>query len=353
MSRVSASDFDRQRSRLWARYLTKSKDCDVRFLDRTLLMPTTEPNGVLPERLAPHVFKEIHASGKNPDGNYWQEYNDSGVKLNVYERVCERVPASREWLLKEFLPYLRDDPPPIAESRAHLSDFLASRNLVFLPGRVASAFEHLFPLRYRYLQKRALRHLVEAATPGTVLLWLSFLHQVTWTQKGQYVEGLARSAGIALRKFCDSLADRGFDDATEIGRGIFSPLSGAIYSIKLWGDRTPYSNPVALLQDLPPFPLLIDDTQQMHDACACLHAAGEESYERFLRPLPAQYEARSGSTWIPTNQSIRNAAHVLVSGVLATHAEIAKDYDRSLLCTLPTEFEAISAKGNRHEGDAV
>lgn len=300
-------------------------------------------------RVAPHVFREIYASGKNPDGNYWLEYDDSGRKFNLYERACERVPASRPWLLKEFRAYLQEDPPSISLSRAHLSSFLEKRELIFVPGRAVRAIKYLRPQTYRRMRKRAVRCLLRAATPSTLLFLMAFLHEVVWWARRRPVGDVVEIAVDAVFQFCNSLVKREFDDASEIAEAIRGPLYGAVHSIECWGDRSPHAGYSRVLEDLPRDPLLIKDTQAMRDACACLHAAGEESYERMFSPLPFRYEGKPGTDWRPTEESINAAVRTLVAGVLLNHAGIAGEYERDLLCSLPAATSTTLAFGKRHK----
>lgn len=299
-------------------------------------MPTTDRVGVLPEPLAPRVFREIYATGKSPDGNYWTEYDGSGTRFNLLERVCERVPASRQWLFKEAAPYLGEGPPPIAYSRAYLSQFLTRHDLMFLPGPAASALSHLRPRLFRALQIRALHDLAWAATPSTVIFLIAFLHEVTWRTKGRShsTDVAASIAEDAIFRFCGSLVSRGFDDADEIAIVLRESLCGAIASIKYWGDRSPPSQFFPELEHLPTVPLLIRITPETRDACDCLHAAGENWYERMHLPVPERYEALPDAGWAPTRASIRSATRTLIAGVLAAHRGIASEYERSLLSTL-------------------
>lgn len=344
MGCIPASSYARQCPRLWARYLCKSKDCKYRWLDQTLLLPTTDSTGLLYESIAPQVFREIYRSGKNPDGNYWKEFNDSGARFNLFERACERVPASRPWLLKEFLAYQQEDPPPIALSRAHLLSFLGKRGLMFVPKRVVSALQHLRPTLYPRLQKRAVRYLVRAATPSTLLLLMTFLHEVVWRARGRrHDDEVANFAEDAVFQFCDSLIKREFDDAAEIAGAIQKPLHDAVVSIKYWGDRSPPAGYARELEDLPPVPLMIKDTPEMRDACACLHAASEDSFECMFSPLPTRFEALPGTNWIPTEVSVNAAVRLLVDGVLKVHVEISGEYECNLLCSPPAAAPTSSA----------
>ena len=267
------------------------------------------------------------------------------MRFNLFERACERVPASRPWLLKEFVDYQQEDPPPIALSRAHLSSFLEKRELMFVPRRAVRALQHLRPRLYPRLQESAVRYLIRAATPSTLLFLMTFLHEVVWWARGRPVDDVATIAEDAVFQFCDSLSKREFDDAAEIAEAIKWPLHGAVVSIKYWGDRSPPAGYARELEDLPPVPLLIKDTPEMRDACACLHAAGEESYECMLSPLPSRYGALPGADWAPTEESVKAAVRVLVTGVLAVHARIAGEYERDLLCSPPVADTAVPAAG--------
>lgn len=338
MGRGPASDFQQKSTMLWARYLRKSLDCLVPGLNQALLLPVTDHRQLLPGG-APPYFETVYKLGKNPNGMYWHELDGSGRKFNLFERACERVPASRNWFLTEFQPYLHADPPPVAISREHLRSFLAERKLMFLPRRVASALHHLRPELYLQLQERATFDLVRAATPCTVLFLIAYLHELTWSSKGRSIEPVVGIAENAIVAFSDSLTGREFDDALEIGNVIASSLREAVWSIKYWGDRSPPSSLPRELEGLPYIPLLIADTPEMRDACHCLHAAGEENWECTYQPLPVRYEGLEDPdlNWIPTTRAVRLATRDVVRGVLSCHKIISTEYERTLLCAPPTQ----------------
>jgi hypothetical protein len=346
MGRGSASEFDRKSTMLWCRYLRKSLDCIVPDLNQSLLLPVTDHRTLLPGG-APPYFDKVYKLGKNPNGMYWDELDGSGRKFNLFERACERVPASRKWLLSEFQRYLHEDPPPVAISRQHLRTFLVERQLMFLPRRVASALHHLRPELYLWLQERATLDLVMAATPCTVLLLIAYLHELTWSNKGRSIEPVVGIAENAIEAFSDSLTGRQFDDAPEIGDVIASSLREAVWSIKRWGDRSPPSSRPRELEGLPCIPLLIADTPEMRDACHCLHAAGEENWECTYQPLPARYEGLDDPEvyWIPTTRAVRLATSDVVRGVLSCHKVISTEYERTLLCAPPAQPIAAEESG--------
>lgn len=294
-------------------------------------MPPTDRGGVLPEPLAPRVFQEVYRAGKNPDGKYWKEFDGRGERFNLFERTCERVPASREWLLKDYLPYLKEDPPAISHSRAYLKHFLNSCGLIFIPSQAVCAIKYLRPKLYQYLRDHATVDLVDAATPSTTLFLIAYLHDVTWRSKTRCDESHVRRAEDAVIRLCESLIERGFDDASEIAAVIRGPLMDAVCSIRSWGDRSPVPRFVAELDDRPQIPVVAKESQELRDACACLHAAGEQWYERTIVPLPPRYTSKPDAPWAPTDESVEHAIRTVMRGVIAAHGDIRKSFVRSLL----------------------
>ena len=320
----------------WTRFLLRSQDCDVRWLNRTLLLPTTEPSGSLSERLAPRVFEDIHEKGKNPDGAYWTEYGNSSGKFNLFERVCERVPKSRAWLLRDFIRYVQADPPPLLESRTRLMGYTYQRKLLFVPRRVVSAMKHLDPVLYGDLEQGCTKALVKAATPETLSFVIAFLHEMTWLRRPD-AEASARLAYEAVDEFVASFSRREFDDADRLAQRLHRPLVDAVANVAVWGDRCSPSKFVPSLEDLPALPFLMEKSQEMLDACACLHAAGEESYECIWRPLPERYQEGAievtcdgMSLHTPAPASIAAALLALKSNMLRVHAVVEREYEDSL-----------------------
>ncbi len=320
----------------WTRFLLKSQDCDVRWLNQTLLLPTTEPSGSVSERLAPRVFEDIHEKGKNPDGAYWTEYGNSGGKFNLLERVCERVPKSRPWLLRDFIRYVQPDPPPLLESRTRLMGYTYQRKLLFVPRRVVSAVKHLDPVLYGDLEQRCTKSLVKAATPETLIFTIAFLHEMTWLRR-PVAEASGRLAYEAVDEFIASFSRREFDDADRLAQRLHRPLVDAVANVAAWGDRCSPSKFVPSLEDLPALPFLMEKGQEMLDACACLHAAGEESYECIGHPLPERYQEGAievtcdgMSSHTPAPASIAAALLALKSSMLRVHAGVEREYEDSL-----------------------
>lgn len=337
----------------WTRFLLKSQDCDVRWLNQTLLLPTTEPSGSLSERLAPRVFEDIHEKGKNPDGAYWAEYGNSGGKFNLFERVCERVPKSRPWLLRDFIGYVQPDPAPILESRTRLMGYTYQRGLLFVPGRVVSAVKHLDPVLYADLEQRCAKALVKAATPETLIFVIAFLHEMTWRRRHD-VEASGRLAYDAVDEFTTSFSRREFDDADMLAQRLHGPLVDAVANVVVWGDRCAPSKFVPSLEDLSALPFLMEKSREMLDACACLHAAGEEWYECMGRPLPERYQQGAIevtcdgiSSHTPAPASIAAALLALKSNVLRVHADVEREYEDSLQSTPVMKTTRSKPVGNR------
>src|SRR5690606_9997877 len=115
-----------------------------------------------------------------------------------------------EWLLKEFLPYCQEDTPPLAHSRTRLVRFLSERKLMFLPRRAESSLKHLRPWRYRYVEKRSVRELVDAATPSTLLFLMAFLHEIAWRRNECAVDNTTKIAEDAVSHFCESRIAQNF-----------------------------------------------------------------------------------------------------------------------------------------------
>lgn len=349
MGRISATAFDRQRARIWSRYLCKSLDCDVRWLDRTLLMPPTGRVEVLSNRQAPKVFHEIHAQGRNPNGAYWMDLNDNG-RFNLFERVCIRVPASRMWLLEDFLSYTKEDPPSIAKSHGHLTTFLEQREVRFLRASIGSILKNRHPLLYKYLVRQGVSCLAVAATPETLLFLTAFLHEHVWTRKGRKVKEIRGIAEQAALLFCAALIARKFEDAEVLADETFDVLSLALATITHLGDRSPPSLRPNLLYDLPKMPLLVQDTAEVQLACNCLVAAAGNPVERILLARSLGHEGYLDANLSPPEDQIRSAVRTIAASVLEVHRRIATEYERSLFHLTPAAvFTRPTARKERYD----
>lgn len=321
----------------WTRFLLKSQDCDVRWLNQILLLPTTDRSGPLSARLAPRVFEDIHEKGKNPDGKYWMEFDDSGTKFNLVDRVCERVPNSREWLLRWIFLYLKAELPPLLHSRETLLAYLNQRELQFVPGRVIAAVRLRDPSFFASMKERSMAALVKAATPTTLCFILAHLREIIWRRVPHWYRP-TNLAEHAIQAFIQSFEDREFDSSDRLKDLLKRPLQDAMLNIERWGDRCPTCVLPSTLEDLCSLPFLMERSQDLVDACDCLYASGEHWYERIGRPLPAQYlEGATEVSYLdmsslaPSEGSVASALRILDASVSKVHERISGEYERSLL----------------------
>ncbi|WP_334179883.1 hypothetical protein [Pseudoxanthomonas sp.] len=354
-----ASGFRQIGARVWTRYLLKALDCDVEWLNRTLLLPCEGFTEVIYEGLTPRVFEEIHHAGKNPDGAYWKEIKDKTKKFNLLERVCERVPASRAWLLRDFNHYTQADPPSLLKSREDILDYTNTRGLMLVPGRVMAAVEYLDPALYADLEHRCTSALIKAATPDTVLFVIAFLHEMTW-RRHWGKDAAKELAYSAVAAYTASMHERDFEEGQQLADQLHPHLHDAVANVSVWGDRCAPSKLPPALKDFSILPFLVEKNQRMLDACACLHAAGEAWYERIDHPLPECYSHGAVEatvegliSYTPAQASIEAALVALRRGLLKTHGDISREYDQSLLLTSTptTGAHAMPSRGSRVSGD--
>lgn len=337
----------------WTRYMMKSLDCDVRWLNRTLLLPLSDPSGVLPDRLAPRFFEEIHTQGKNPDGKYWEELNDSGEKFNLFERGCERVPKSRDWLLRDILLYMKREPPSILDSRTRLLAYINQRDLIFVPPHILYSLQHRVPLLYQELERECIGALEKASTPSSLLFLFAYLHELTWRgapHKNDWTKALVEKA---VDEFVASFAIRGFNDANMLSGRLRSPLRDAVSKLAMWGDRCAPSPTPAVLEEIPLLPFLMEKGQHLRDACACLDAVSIGSAWCFGRPLPERYREGTYEACYPTYENVDAALKVLVGSMLRTHRRIGDEYEDSLLIDPVSERASRQAAPSRERADRV
>jgi hypothetical protein len=354
-----ASGFRQVSARVWTRYLLRSLDCDVEWLNRTLLLPCEGFTEVIYEGLTPRVFEEIHHAGKNPDAAYWKEIKDKTKKFNLLERVCERVPASRAWLMRDFKRYMQVDPPSLLDSREQLLAYTNTRGLMLVPGRIMAAVKHLDPALYADLEHRCTSALIKAATPSTLLFVLAFLHEVTWRRRWEK-EAARELAYKAVAAFTASMHERGFEDGQRLAEHLHPHLHDAVANVSVWGDRSAPSSLAPTLEDFSPLPFLVERNQDMLDACACLYAAGEAWYERIGHRLPERYQDGALEVTVdgltshtPAKASVEAALLTLRLALLKTHGDISREYEKSLLITTTptTGTHATSSSGYRGSGD--
>lgn len=245
------------------------------------------------------------------------------------------------------------DPPSLLDSREQLLAYTNSRGLLLVPGRVMAAVKHLDPELYADLEHRCTSALIKAATPSTLLFVIAFLHEVTW-RRHRGTQAARELADNAVTAFSASMHERAFEDGQRLGEQLRPYLQDAVANVSVWGDRSAPSKLLRALGDLWALPFLMRKNQDMLDACACLHAAGEAWYERIDHPLPERY--RDGAlevtvegltSYTPSHKSIKAALIALRLQLLKTHGDILNEYNQSLLITASTN---PSARANSSSG---
>lgn len=345
--------FRRAGAMTWTRYLMKSLDCGVRGLNRTLLLPLSDLRGVLSDRLAPRLFEEIHTQGKNPDGKYWVELNDSGEKFNLFRRACERVPKSEEWLLRDFMLYTKPVSPSILDSRTKLLGYINQRDVVFVPPHILFSLQQQVPQLYQELERECIGGLERAATPATLLFLLAYLHELTWRRaplQNYWTKALAEKA---VGEFAASFSARQFEDADMLSERLRSSLLDTVSQLATWGDRSAPSPTPAVLEEIPLLPFLMGKGQHLRDACACLDAVSFGSARCLGRPLPECYREGAHEGFYPTDANVDAALKVLVGSMLNVHRRIAREYEDSLLINPAAGRERTRAASGRVRTDRV
>lgn len=345
--------FRRAGAMTWTRYLMKSLDCSVRWLNRTLLLPPSDPSGVLSDRLAPRLFEEIHTQGKNPDGKYWEELNDSGEKFNIFRRACERVPKSEEWLLRDLMLYTKPAPPSILDSRSKLLAYINQRDLIFVPPHILYSLQQQVPLLYQELERECIGGLEKAATPSTLLFLFAYLHELTWRRaplQNNWTKALAEKA---VGEFAGSFSKREFADPDMLSERLRSPLLDTVSQLATWGDRCAPSPTPAVLEEIPLLPFLMEKSLRLRDACACLDAVSFGSARCLGRPLPERYREGAHEGFYPTYANVDAALKVLVGSMLSVHRRIAREYEDSLLISPAAGREMTRATPGRGRADRV
>jgi hypothetical protein len=339
---MPASEFDVLRAKLWVRFLLVCLDCDVRWLDQSLLLPVTDKTGVFSKRVAPYVFAPIYSNGKNPNGAYWREFNDSGDRFNLVTRVAEHVPRSEQWLLSNFVPYLKDEPPSLSYSHRFLQGFLRSRTSRLVPGTVMRNIGKLQSSLELRLHDTAFDALFDEPTPDGLMLMIAMLHQLAWHRRPDTRYYKECVLGVAA-KFGESLSTRRFDNADTFGRDLYHMLSPAIRMIAAWGDRTLPSDRKYSIEDVPDFPILVEDTDEVTDACYCLHLHSPE-WQYMNQDVAAKYPWFKERRWHPSDNEIDTAMRVIERSAEKLAASLGNEYQQSLLHSAVQPSMAVSRK---------
>ncbi len=192
MGRHTTSRTLRVGPKLWAHFLKRHFSCaSLEPLNAQLLWPPvpfeTFEFGFFPEplakRLTPKIFERAHDLGRNPDGFYTSEFHNPEIKFNLFERVVQRVPGSKYWLLREVAPFLRETPPSIDITADIARGLLDDLGLMVLERRCVAAWEHLSPESVARAENSTTNALFfHTRLPEYLALALSLTHLAVWNE---------------------------------------------------------------------------------------------------------------------------------------------------------------------------
>ncbi|WP_445143369.1 hypothetical protein [Dyella sp. Tek66A03] len=296
----------------------------------------------LPLRIAPRVFEQAHNLGRNPDGAFTIEIHgpaagasSNGVpRFNLYQRVTQRVPESKYWLLKEFEPYLRVEPPPIGVSIGILQQLLKELGLVLVDVRAIAAWEYICQAWPQLADFYLVDELMEGSIPEYLILIFTLCHLAVWHLTPRADDLLARKlvklCADGVANFVNSLEGYGLSIDVERDQILLSGLLDAKDAIAKHGARSLSAIKEDDLPRLSTYLILVPDTEANHRAIQCLNAAvhlqggGEFVWPEDLRDRAAQreieFENRIGMKPRDAAEQLTSAAF-LVPQLLRSYAD--------------------------------
>ncbi|MHB1991380.1 hypothetical protein [Metallibacterium scheffleri] len=282
----------------------------------------------LPERLAPRYFERAYVQGNSPDGDYASEIYDAKEKFNLYDRVTERVPESRYWLLREIQHFLTADPPSIDVSVRVIRTLLADLNLVFLERDAVEAWSRFDDESLSQAERDSLDALTETPLPGHLSLVFALSHLAAWMEPPrdplEGLTGLLQSSTMdAATLFIKMLRTQGFEDLDDIIPPLSKAFLDATESIDTLGPRSVTDAAATLPPDFVHHLVLVPDTPANRSAIVCLASAREDP--RFESPRPGWAGGESASRLFDC--TAQTAAHgsdpqQAVSSLLSASAEV-------------------------------
>lgn len=292
MGRHSKDDVLRVGPMLWACFLQRHFRCSsLAPLNAQLLWPVTpfeafefgENPPPLPLRLAPKIFEQAQNLGRNPDGAYTHEIagpdlkSGKALKFNLYERVTQRVPESKYWLLKELEPFLRADPPPIDTTVTLLRRLLEDLKLALVEARVVAAWKYLDEASLRSAEIELGSVLYDGELPEYVALTFALCHLCVWHAPPRADDwlsnGLLALCPKTVVRFLCLLEFYGLNIDQERRRALMAALIDSVDAIGARGAR---SLSAAVDGDLPHLAdhlVLVPDTETTRRAILCLREA--------------------------------------------------------------------------------
>ncbi len=298
MGRHPKAEADRVGPRLWARFLKRHFGSrTLAPLNAQLLFPPAPREhfvfGIdpppLPERLAPRYFERAYIRGTSPDGDYASDIYDARSKFNLYNRVTERVPESRYWLLRELAHFVAAGVPPIATSVRVIRDLLADLRVVFLERDAIETWLRFDPESLREAEEDSMEALCETPLPGHVSLVYALSHLATWVEPPRdALEGLPgalQSATIdAATQFIKMLDKQGFDDLDDVVPALSGVFQSATHTIDALGPRSAADAGETPPPDLAHHLVLVPDTPANRSAIVLLASTKEDPRSESPRP---------------------------------------------------------------------
>lgn len=382
MGRQSLKGAQRIGPMLWARFIKRHFGCaSLAPLNAQLLLPVTpfeifefevEP-APLPLRLAPKIFERAYDLGRDPDGAYTPEIHgpdsksEGALRFNLYERVTQRVPESKHWLLKELKPYLEGKPPLIDTTVRLLSELLSELGLALLDQRTVSSLERVHEGGLRGAEKATIGALSRCLLPEYLALTYALSHLCVWQGKSGITDELSdtllKLCQYASIEFLFSLERHGLDLDPELQSIFLGGLLEGEWTIRESGVRStskggrPYSFPCRLV--------LVPDTAATRQAIHILTEAFNDqssalknrtdyleflfSHFRQLTPLEADADTLPA---MPTCENptdigmpkLTLAAHRLCEAALEVGCQFKERADRILSGYHPPQSRHASKK---------
>ncbi|MDG2538732.1 hypothetical protein P5Y53_13740 [Dyella jiangningensis] len=294
MGRHSKADVQRIGPKLWARFLKRHFKCsDLAPLNAQLLFPVApfeifefgENPLPLPLRVAPKIFERSYDLGRSPDGLYTPEVHGPNVRsnqtlrYNLYQRVMQRVPESKYWLLKEIEPFLQGTLPPIDETTRLLNELLVDLGLVLVEGEAVAAWELLDSAGAQTAELASVHALSNAELPEYVALAFTLCHLCVWREpprkEDRLSNGLLSWCRFMAVAFASFLESHDFDlDAGMYSDLVVSLMSG-IAAIAKNGARSMNINGQIRPPNLIGRLILVPDTAAIRQSICCLTEAIE------------------------------------------------------------------------------
>ncbi|WP_458789016.1 hypothetical protein [Dyella jiangningensis] len=308
MGRHSKDDVQRIGPRLWARYLKRHFKCSsLAPLNAQLLLPITpfevfafaENPPPLPLRLAPKILERAHDLGRSPDGAYTPEIHGSDAKsgeparFNLYDRITQRVPDSKYWLLKEIEPFLYGGPPSIDMTVRLLHDLLADLDLVLVEDAAIASWECLDLEGVRAAEMDTVIALSDGELPEYVALVYALCHACVWQLPPRIEDRLSNSLLFlcpqVATNFVTFLQSENFDFGDDLASDLLVSLFEGAIAIGERGVRSVRHDQQLLLPDLTGRLVLAPNTEATRRSISCL--TEQVDLRRSLRHSWPKYRA--------------------------------------------------------------